>query len=653
MELQDPTSRYQLWLSYLIHNPKRVSSATAYLTPEVKARDHLTICTHVQVTRLLLENGRVMGVEYEDHSEASRGETQQVYVNREVILCCGTVDSPKLLMLSGIGPAEHLRQLNIEVQMNLPGVGQNLQDHPIAGLIYAYKEGTSSLPASAGGVEAGLFLITREGEDAPDLQFHFTHRMLGTPGNPQADNFFMFVPTLVKPLSRGSIHLRSANPADAPMIEPNYLTHDADVASLVEGIKKAKQIAQASAFDDLRGLASPPPGETDEEIRTYLLATAQALYHPVGTCMMGPEPSAGAVVDAQLRVHGVDGLRVVDASIMPVITTEVEYFRLPDQIQPGRYDAFGNEDPDGNLFIGMGSGIVHIWGVFQNGLKPGQMGSTSFTNVPGSYPLTGNFSEWMPGPSGYSPHAVMGKQFGDPEGYLPPRPVEIPPGTQPMEIEEGDWDSHVEVYEHGPDAEPTEVEGFESNWRMRNAAGDLWIVSRYDSLFQGQPFEQHGIFGYDPNTELYHGTWVKTVQANLAVFEGNYDEATRTLTLEGDSRSCFGETDEDGKVFIVRERRTIVYEDMNTKIMEVHQRDRQLNRFVLRDRIRATRRPPLVGGNVPHIGEAPFTLVALQRDYGIVKVVGQNTGQAHRPAAGGMVMLGPQWNAVFGNALRL
>lgn len=332
----------------------------------------------------------------------------------------------------------------------------------------------------------------------------------------------------------------------------------------------------------------------------------------------------------------------------------VEYIRLPDVIEPGRYDAYGRPDPDGNLFLGLGSGIVHMWGVFKGGLQPGQIGSMTFTNVFGSYALTGNFSEWLPGPTGYSPHAVMHKRMGDPLGEVPPRPREIPPGTKPQDIEAGDWINQVHVFDKGPDQPPEIVIGSEANIIMRNVNGDVWIIHKYNAIFQGLQFEQHGIWGYDPNDDHYHATWVKTVQSNLAVYEGSYDERTHKLFFEGETRSCFGDKDpKTGKVYKVKERRIITYQDMDSKTLDVFQEERPGGRFVQRDQVISKRRPALAGGNVPYIGDTPMNLIALQRGLHVVKVVGQNTSQSHRNAAAGMVMLGPQWNGIFGNAMRL
>src|SRR5262245_52313163 len=305
-----------------IKNGKRSSAATAYLNSEVRKRPNLTIATYAQATRLLFVGKRAVAVEFEDRA-GHRVVERMARANQEIIVCCGAVDSPKLLLLSGLGPAAELRSLGIEVAHDLQGVGRNLQDHPIAAVLYLYKEGKHSEPPAAGGVEAGLFLDTRKGSDWPDLQFHFTHKILGRPPAPPADAGYMIVSTLVKPLSRGWIKLRSKKPSDPPEIRPNYLSDKADLRTLVEGIKIARQIGGKKAFDDFRQIeAAPgPEAQTDEQIETFIRGSAIGLYHPVGTCKMGPASDREAVVDSRLRVHGIKGLRVVDASIMPVITT--------------------------------------------------------------------------------------------------------------------------------------------------------------------------------------------------------------------------------------------------------------------------------------------------------------------------------------------
>jgi hypothetical protein len=334
----------------------------------------------------------------------------------------------------------------------------------------------------------------------------------------------------------------------------------------------------------------------------------------------------------------------------------VQYLRLPSELQPGRYDELGRLSPEGRLFIGLGSGIVHTWGVFADPLEPGQVGETIFTNTPGSYALTGNFTEWLPGPPGYSPHAVLRKPIPAPKGrFIPPEP--FGPDATPQDIEEGTWDLDVTVIEPGPGAPPMTVKGVEVNTIMPSWTNDKWVISDYRTMFMGRPFEQHGILGYDTNKEKYVSSWVKSVQANLGTFEGSYDNETYTLTIEGIVQSCIGARGPDGKFISVKERRVTTYKDRNNKESTVEQNEPdergRFKGYKLRDRIVGRRRPPLAGGNVPHIGGGPMALIALQRGVHEVKVAGRNDGAARVHAAAGMVCLGPAWNAVFGDAMRL
>jgi choline dehydrogenase-like flavoprotein/thiamine pyrophosphate-dependent acetolactate synthase large subunit-like protein len=291
---------------------RRSSAASAFLTPEVKKR--ITILTNAETNKILLDHKRAIGVELRDK--------RKVHARREVIVCCGTVNSPKLLMLSGIGPKDHLTKMGIQVVEDLPGVGKNLQDHPIAPVLYMYKPPKKSPESKTGGVEAAYFLNTREDSQWPDLQFHFTHRVLGKPPFP-AELGYMIVSTLVRPLSRGEIFLSSKDPAAAPDIRPNYFADEADIKTLIAGLKLGRRIGQQAPFDEYRGeeKAPGPDMKTDAELEMYIRASAIGLFHPVGTCKMGTDPKDGAVVDPELKVYGIANLRIVDASIMPTITS--------------------------------------------------------------------------------------------------------------------------------------------------------------------------------------------------------------------------------------------------------------------------------------------------------------------------------------------
>jgi choline dehydrogenase len=243
-------------------------------------------------------------------------------------------------MLSGIGPADHLAEHGIEVREDLPGVGKNLQDHLFGFTLYETTE-TDTLdtadgllnlakwflfksgPLTSNVAETGGFTYVDEDEPAPDLQFHFAPGYFMRHGfdNPDEGHAFSIGATQVRPESRGEITLDSADPFAHPRIDPDYLSEDQDMHVLVEGIKKAREIAQSSAFDDIRG-DEVWPGEdvtTDEGIREHVRETAHTVYHPVGTCKMGDDDMA--VVDDRLRVHGVENLRVADASVMPTLTS--------------------------------------------------------------------------------------------------------------------------------------------------------------------------------------------------------------------------------------------------------------------------------------------------------------------------------------------
>ena len=329
---------------------------------------------------------------------------------------------------------------------------------------------------------------------------------------------------------------------------------------------------------------------------------------------------------------------------------------LPKPLRAGRFDAEGKEDPAGNVFLGFGSGICHAWAVFDEELGPGDLAAMTFRGVPGDYVNTGNFSAWVPGPPGYSHHAIVRKILGSAPGSKFPEPLErIGPDTTPMRIDEGVWDVEVKVFDKGPDQPPTTVMGVERNHLMRNIVGDEWIVSNYTAPFMGT-FEHHGIWGFDPNTGKYHGSWVKTVQSNLSIFEGSWDPDRRLLTFDGTTRNCFGERDRSGRVIMVREQRIIRYSDRNTKRMEVWQTKPGSGEWEKRDDLvsrRRTDQDERYDVNVPNVAEDRMELVALQHGWQEARVVGRNASQERHSVAAGLVMLGPDWDAIFGDSMRL
>lgn len=309
---QEGAGLYQL----TVKDGKRHSAAAAFLLP-ILDRSNLTVTTGALVTRLLFESTRTIGVEY-----LHEGALHQVYVNHEVIVSAGAFDSPKLLLLSGIGAAEYLKSLDIPVLVDLPGVGQNLRDHVLAPITYQATEDVHPVSTSSGIAEAGLYFHSENNLDVvPDIQCFSGPILWAPPGSNRSGAGFFGVASLTQPQNIGSIRLRSSDPQDAPLIQMNYLQSETDVQKLVEGIKVLRQIFETIPFDQFR-LKELAPGldvQSDEAIAAYIREACDTLSHPVGTCKMGTDPMA--VVDPELRVHGIDGLRVVDASIMPTLTT--------------------------------------------------------------------------------------------------------------------------------------------------------------------------------------------------------------------------------------------------------------------------------------------------------------------------------------------
>jgi len=310
----------------------RCSSAAAYLTP-VRKRPNLSVATGAQVSRIVIEGGRATAVVYRQGSKAFCQPAA-----REVLLCGGALNSPQLLMLSGIGPADALRRHGIAVHTDLPGVGSNLQDHLdtctidrssqkitydrtndlLIGLqYYLFHQG----PGTSNIAETGAFIRSRFASDArPDVQLHFVPAILDDHGRNRIAGFgYTLHACTLRPRSRGHLELVSANPADKVHIHANYLSDPEgyDLKMLIEGVKLSRALLAQPAFAPYRA-GEMFPGEaarSDAEIEAFCRAKAETIYHPIGTCRMGSDPDA--VVDPQLRVNGVKGLRVVDASVMP------------------------------------------------------------------------------------------------------------------------------------------------------------------------------------------------------------------------------------------------------------------------------------------------------------------------------------------------
>lgn len=323
---------------------ERWSAAKAYVTPH-RNRPNLTVITHAHTSKVLLDGAhgdqRATGVSY-----LHQGQTHELRARREVLLSGGAFGSPQLLMLSGVGPAEHLREHGIPVRHVLPGVGQNLQDHVTTVLIYRTQHQQETLGFSLKGAlnmvksvfewrakrtgwittnvaESQAFMKTRPDVEAPDIQLAFCTGIVDdhTRKAHLGHGYTLHV-TLMRPKSRGSVTLLSAKPTDAPRIDPAYLQDPDDLETLVRGTQMGFDIMQAQALQPYRGkMLYPIERDNRAQIEQFLRDHSDTEYHPIGTCKMGPASDPMAVVDAELRVHGIQGLRVVDASIMPDLVT--------------------------------------------------------------------------------------------------------------------------------------------------------------------------------------------------------------------------------------------------------------------------------------------------------------------------------------------
>jgi choline dehydrogenase len=310
---------------------RRWSAADGYLRPALKRRN-LELVTGAHATRVVVDDVHATGVAYR-----TGGEERVAQAEREVVLCGGTVNSPQLLLLSGIGPAVHLRKHGLDVRVDLPGVGRNLQDHLAAGIWVASRRPITLLVAeskpnvarwvlarrgmlTSNVAEAYAFVATRAELAAPDLELIFAPVMFVEGGlEPPPEHGITIGCIALQPRSRGVVELGSPDPLEAPVIQPNYLSDPDDLRVLLHGVHLARLIAAAPPLATWLGDELPPgrDAHTDDEIAALIREKAHTLYHPVGTCRMGSDELA--VVDPELRVRGVRGLRVVDASVMPAV----------------------------------------------------------------------------------------------------------------------------------------------------------------------------------------------------------------------------------------------------------------------------------------------------------------------------------------------
>lgn len=332
--VQDGISRVEI----TTNSGRRASTASAYLRPALRARDNLCVLTKAHATRLLIDGRRATGVEY-----VRNGKVEQVHAEREVIVCAGTYGSPQLLMLSGIGPAEHLRSLGIDVVHDLEGVGGNLQEHPNLLNIYRasgqlgltrhlrFDRATwafmrwalfGSGPFATAGTMANIFLRTRPELERPDVQIIampvHQHAELWFPGLTRRPVFAYTARVgILHAASRGWVRLRSSNPFDLPRIRFNMFADRADMDAMIKAVRLSRDIFNRPPMQELIAEELLPGGalETDDELEQAIRAQAEHRHHAVGTCRMGT--NRDAVVDARLRVLGLDNLRVADASVMP------------------------------------------------------------------------------------------------------------------------------------------------------------------------------------------------------------------------------------------------------------------------------------------------------------------------------------------------
>lgn len=318
-----------------VWNGERCSAAKAYLHPALK-RDNLEIMSGYKAHRVLFENDKATGIEF-----SKKGRIERIYANREVILCGGAINSPQLLQLSGVGPADHLKKFDIPVVADRPGIGENLQDHLEVYVQYESKKPISLYPSlqpygrlkvglewifsrtgpgSTNHFETGGFIRSKAGIKHPNLQFHFLPLAINYDGSsPAGGHGFQAHVGPMRPTSRGHVRIKSNDPNEHPEILFNYMATENDREEMRDAIRLTREIIDQEAFEPYRGEELSPgrDAQTDAEIDAFIRERGESAYHPTCTCKMGPGSDSEAVVDAEGRVYGVQNLRVADASIMP------------------------------------------------------------------------------------------------------------------------------------------------------------------------------------------------------------------------------------------------------------------------------------------------------------------------------------------------
>ena len=335
-ESQEGVGNYQI----TTHKGQRMSASRAYLWP-VMSRSNLTIVKKALASKILIRDKRAYGVQY-----LKSGKLHKVEASREVILCAGSINSPQLLQLSGIGPKKVLESASVRMIHDSPAVGKNLQDH--LGVSYFYKSKVPTLndqlrpilgkvyqgiryiltrtgPLSLSVNQSGGFIRTREGLNKPNIQLYFSpvSYSLESPDkrammSPDPFSAMLLGVSNCNTSSRGHVRIKNSNPSEHPIIEPNYLSHEDDVKDLLDGVKVLRKLAKTDSFREVIGeeFRPGPDCQTDEEMIQHIKDTVWTVFHPSSTCRMGPDPKSD-VVDSQLKVYGIEALRVADASIFP------------------------------------------------------------------------------------------------------------------------------------------------------------------------------------------------------------------------------------------------------------------------------------------------------------------------------------------------